>query len=326
MMYVQVLGGFILLLGGAEFLVRGAVGLSSKWGVSTLVIGMTVVAFGTSAPEFVVSLDAALSGVPAMALGNVVGSNIANVLLILGAAGLIMPIVMKPRALLRDGIMLLGGTVLFGALCGLGEIGLVSGGALLVVFALFLANSYFHETRGDAAASAELHIAEVEEFQDLPPSYWIMVPSLIGGMAAVIYGADLLVEGGSTVARSFGVSEEVIGLTLIAFGTSLPELAASMVAAFRGHAGVALGNVVGSNLFNILAIVGGVAVIVPLPVPDQIQLFDLWVMLGATVVLMPFLLGARALGKAEAMVFLVGYFAYIAVQAYGVPRLIPGLG
>ena len=327
MMYLEVLGGFILLLGGAEIMVRGAVSLSDRLGVSKLVIGMTVVAFGTSAPELLVSLNAALSGSSGLAIGNVVGSNIANILLILGVAGLLMPIACQPGALVRDGWMLMAGTGLFMALSLRGEIDMWAGGALLVYFAGFLAYSYIREKSGGNGA-AEMHIHEVEDLGDIPPgvphSMWLTFVYLIAGFAGLIYGSELLVDGGVAIARTHGVSEAVIGLTVIAFGTSLPELAASVVAAYRKHADVAVGNIVGSNIFNVVGIVGVVAMVTPLEVPARVINLDIWVMAGATLALMPFMIGrSELLGRPVATVLLVAYLAYIAAIGMGVDRLIP---
>jgi cation:H+ antiporter len=321
----MVAGGLILLLVGGDVLVRGAVSLAQCIGVSPLVIGLTVVAFGTSAPELVVCVNAALSGAPEMAIGNVVGSNIANILLILGAAGLVMPIAINPRGFLNDSAVLVGGSGVFVVVCLFGVIPLASGIVLLAGFAAFLYYSYWRETRG-GDRRAEHMVEEVEEMPGMPASLWLAWVMLLGGLAAVLYGADLLVGGGITMARAFGVSEEVIGLTLVAVGTSLPELAASVVAAFRGHADVALGNVVGSNLFNVLGVTGIVAVVTPLPVPSQIAAFDLWVMMAVTVLLVPVLKRGWRLGRAESALFLVAYAAYIAVQAYGVSDLIAVVG
>ena len=324
MIYVQLIAGFVLLLGGAEVLVRGAIALAKRLEISPLIIGMTVVALGTSAPELVVSLDAALLGSPGIALGNVIGSNIANLLLILGAVGMVMPIAAKPDGLWRDGLILLGGSLLFAALCWSGIIGLWPGMLLLAVFVAFLGHSYWRETRN--GGEAEMGVQEVVEIRGVPASVTAAWLVLAAGLAGVVYGADLLVMGGVAVAEAAGVSEEVIGLTLIAFGTSLPELAASVVAAWRGHSDIALGNVVGSNLFNMLLIVGVVAVVTPLLVPIQIMAFDLWVMLAATVLFLPFLVGGLRFGRLAAGVFLAAYAAYIAVQAYGVQEVLAAVG
>ena len=325
MMYLQVFAGLALLLAGAELLVRGAVTVARRLGIAPLVVGMTVVAFGTSAPELVVGLRAVLADAPGMALGNVVGSNIANVLLILGGAGLVKPILIRDQAFHRDAAVLVGGSLLFAGLCWRGVVGVWSGVLLLAVFLAFLAYVYWRET-GDGDAAAHLYAREADEVGSLAGPWWRGWAALALGIAGVILGADILVAGGLAVARTAGVSETVIGLTLFAVGTSLPELAVSIVAAARGHADVALGNVVGSNLFNVLFIVGVVAVVAPLPVPDQIRMFDLWVMLGATLLLIPYLLGHRRLGRVEAAAILASYGLYIAVQAYGVGKLFAALG
>lgn len=324
MMYVKVAIGFVLLLVAAEFMVRGAVAVAKKFGVSPLVIGMTIVAIGTSAPELVVGLQAGLAGSPGLALGNIVGSNIANVLLILGAAGLIAPVVSKHGSLLRDAVVLIGGSILFAFFCMQGEIGAVSGGILVVGLATFLYLSYKRE-HNEGGADAELHVEEVDEVGDLPDNTFLVWTALLGGMAGIILGADLLVDGGAKIARQFGVSEEVIGLTLVALGTSLPELAASVVAALRGHADVAIGNVVGSNLFNVLGIGGVVSMVTPLPVSNQIISFDLWVMLGATAIMLPILIWGWRLSKPAAALFLALYVGYIAMQAVGVERVLAAI-
>lgn len=321
MVYLQVLGGFMLLLGGAEFLVRGAVQVAARAGLSAMLIGMTVVAFGTSAPEFVVSLSAALDGAPGIALGNVIGSNIANIWLILGATAVFAPVVVDVRAVIRDGLMLVGSSLLFTWLCLLGTIESVAGALLLFLLFAYFLRSYLRE-RANGSASAHLHEREAEEFQDVKMNAWLAWLSLLGGLAAVAYGAEVLVDGGTQIARSAGVPEEVIGLTLIAFGTSLPELAASVMAAWRGHTDVAIGNVVGSNLFNLLGVAGGVAAITTLPVPDQIRDFDLWVMMAATVMMLAFLLQGSRLGRREGALFVGIYAAYVAVQAYGVDAIL----
>ena len=322
MMYIKVAIGFVLLLVAAEYMVRGAVALAKKLEISPLIIGMTIVAIGTSAPELVVGLQAGLAGVPGLALGNVVGSNIANVLLILGAAGLIAPIVSKAGALKRDALVLGAGSLLFAAFCLQGEIGVFGGSVLVTGLAVFLFLSYKRE-HDVGGPDAELHSDEVDEVGELPDNMLITLLALFGGMAGIIYGADLLVDGGVDIARTYGVSEEVIGLTLVALGTSLPELAASVVAALRGHADVAIGNVVGSNLFNVLGIAGVVAIVTPLPASVQIVSFDLWVMLGATACMLPILLWGWKLNRFVSVVFLALYAGYITMQAIGVDQVMP---
>jgi cation:H+ antiporter len=322
MMYVEIALGFVLLLGGAEFLVRGAVDLAERWGVSHLVIGMTVVAFGTSAPEFVTTLNAALAGASAMALGNVVGSNIANIFLIMGAAGLLAPLAIQPRAFLFDGSVLLLGSFLFAALCAGGIIDLWPSLLLLAAFAAFLGATYWRETRGKDKEAAAIHEKEVDAFEGLSDSLGKSAAAVALGLIGVVGGAMLLVEGGVSLAREVGISEEVIGLTLIAFGTSLPELAASVVAAWRGHSELALGNVAGSNMFNMLGVAGAVGLISPLPVPAQINTFDIWVMLAGTFLILPAMVAGWRFGRFMGGLFLAIYFAFIAIEAIGVPDIL----
>jgi len=321
MMYLEVAAGFLLLLGGAEFLVRGAVGLSRRLGISQLVIGMTVVAFGTSAPELVVSLNAALSGAGAMAIGNVIGSNVANVLLIMGATGLALSGGDRPRALKRDSVVLVFGTLLFVVAAWQQRIAMFSGFALLIVYCVFIIMSYWRDTHGPRNGDAE----DVEQPIE-PHAGWRDWLALIAGIAGVLVGSELLVGGGVSVARAFGVSEEVIGLTLIAIGTSLPELAASVMAAIRGHSGVALGNVVGSNLFNLLAVVGVVGMVIPLEIPEQVLRFDLWILLLVTAILLPYLSGMRDLRRLDGVLMISSYILYLVVQAVGVSSILPPAG
>lgn len=321
MMYLFILLGFILLLGGAEFLVKGAVGLARRLGISALVIGMTVVALGTSAPEFVVSLNAAFEGVSGIATGNIIGSNIANILLILGISALIAPIVSDPESVRRDGIILLAATALFIILSLSGSLDTLAGILLFGSFIAFLGYSYWRERKGTDEEAAALHAQEAEEVE-APSNLWVSLAMTVGGMAAVVYGSELLVDNGTKVARLYGVSEEVIGLTMIAIGTSLPELAASGMAALRGHTDVALGNVIGSNLFNILGVMGAVSLIQPLEVSAQLIQFDLWVMLAATLVMLPFIMSRLTLTRGVGLSFFVIYCGYIAVQAVGVDTLL----
>jgi len=314
MMYIQLIGGFAVLLLSAEIFIRGAVGLAKILNLSPLVIGMTVVAIGTSAPELVVTLDASLSGSPGLALGNIIGSNIANVLLILGVSCMLSAISGPDNANHRDSVVLMAGTLMFALLCGQGVLSVWSGGALFIAFIGFLVSSYRQESEDDAAAAE--NILEIEGITPIPAPPWIIFLTVLAGMAGIILGADLLVEGGVSIGRTFGVSEEIIGLTVIALGTSLPELAASVVAAVRGHSDIAVGNVVGSNLFNILGIAGIASMVTPLPVSGNILFVDLWVMLGATALVVPILAGRWHPGRGSGAVFLALYGAYIAYNGF----------
>ena len=323
-MYLQVLAGFILLVGAAEFLVRGAVSLADRFGVSPLVIGMTIVAVGTSAPELVVSLDAVFEGSPGLAVGNIVGSNIANVLLILGATCMLKPIIVHPGSTPMDGWILTGGTAIFVGLCIYGDLDVVAAILLLSAFFGFLGANYWRHSRDPKAV--EEAAQEVEDFQGGPKPLYVNLVMVIAGLAGLVYGADLLVEGGVQIARTFAVSEEVIGLTLFAIGTSLPELAASLVAAFRGHPAVAIGNVIGSNLFNILGVGGILGLVATIPVPAQIIEFDLWVLLASTLVLFPILVLNWRVPRITGVLLLVTYIGYVWVQAFGVENAMALLG
>jgi cation:H+ antiporter len=326
MMYVQVTVGFVLLLGGAEVLVRGAAAVARRFAVSPLVIGMTVVAFGTSAPELVVSLDAAISGAPDIAVGNIVGSNIANLLLIMGITVLLSPIGGRTRPLIHDTTILVISSALFAGFVWSGTIGRTAGVVMVAMLLGFLGSSYWREVRGPGGPAAESLREEAEEIEGIPGAPWLAWLAVAGGLAGIIFGADLLVEGGVALARAAGVSEAVIGLTLIAVGTSLPELAASVVAAIRGHSDIAVGNVVGSNLFNMLGVGGTVALVTPLSVAEQIRDFDIWVMLVATAAFLPFLIFGLRLGRPVGVAFLVVYGAYIAFLVLGPANLSARVG
>ncbi len=320
MMYLYVFFGFIFLTVSADILVRGAVGLAQRLNVSPLVIGVTIISFGTSLPEFLVSMDAALIGTSAMALGNVVGSNLANMLLIVGVAAFLNPIHVKPFLLFRNTMVLLACSTLLIWFCWLGPVDRVQGGLFLLIMLIFLIYSYFNDFR-KGGVSTEVHAGEIENFEGLK-SLWQICFALLGGLVGVIIGADLIVDGGVQMAQAFGVSDEVIGLTVFAIGTSLPELAASVVAAMRGHVDLALGNVVGSNLFNILIVVGGIAMVAPLEAPQQLLNFDLWFMLLVTLLMLPFFIGGWQISRVVAIQLLVIYVAYITAQAYGISSLV----
>lgn len=292
-------------------MVRGAVGLARRMGMSPLIIGLSVIAVGTSAPELVTTLTATLKGAPDLALGNVVGSNMANMLLILGVAALLRPIACTPKVIWHDGSMVLAATVLFVgfAMTGIFVLwhGLVLGAALFV---------YLYLTYRAENANIEngLHGHEADDVSGVPERVWVGAVYLLGGLAGTVLGAKLLVDGGVNVAESLGVSKAIIGLTLVAIGTSLPELAIVIVASMRGHSDVALGNVLGSNIFNLLGITGVVAIVAPLPVPDILLSFDLWVLLGVTILMLPMMLTEGCLSRREGGILIFLYGVYLAFQ------------
>jgi len=321
--FLQVAGGLALLLFGGEFLVRGAVALADRIGVSYLLIGLTVVAAGTSAPELVVCLIAALEGSPGIAVGNVIGSNIANILLILGTAGLICALPVNRRSLYRDGTVAIFAAILFAVMAATGTVERWHGILMLVCLVAYLSFCYRSDRRS-RVAKAVIEV-EIKELAGKDRRLWLVLILLFGGLAAVLIGSDLLVDGATEVARAAGISEATIGLTLVALGTSLPELATGITAARHKHTDLALGNVLGSNIFNILAIMGVVAVAQPLDVPAEIIAFDLWAMVGVTVIFLALATFARRIGRSTAMVFLLAYAAYVVALYAGVSALaIPG--
>jgi cation:H+ antiporter len=312
---LEILGGFVLLLFGAEYLVRGAVALARRFKISPMIIGMTIVAYGTTAPELVVSLEASLSGAPGIAVGNVVGSNIANILLILGAASLVYPIHCAPRLLYRDSSVMLGAAFLFVALALTGSISRVQGILMIGAIVCYSIYTYWAERRRER--HEDIIEREAEEFAEGPKSVWLAILSVVGGIAAVVAGARILISGAVVAARYFGVGEEVIGLTLVAIGTSLPELATALVAAWRRHTDVAIGNVIGANIYNILAIMGVVSIVSPLTIPPQIVRFDIWFMLGVTLALLVAVVVFKGVKRPVGIAFLGAYGIYVMLQYYG---------
>lgn len=316
MLILKIVLGFCLLLGGGEILVRGAVALATRLGISPMVIGLTLVGFGTSTPELVASLNAALAGVPGIAIGNVVGSNIANVLLILGLAAVLHPLVIHPDAFKRDMPVFILVTALLVFVCWSGEIGRITGVVFLVLLAAYTLTSYWLDTRRKDAP-AQLHEAEAKERLQQHPSIAVALALTVGGISAVIFGADLLVDASVVLARSVGISETVIGLTLVAVGTSLPELVTTGMAAFRRHGDVAFGNIVGSNIFNVLGILGVTSLVRPLSVPPDLSALDLWAVGLVSLLLLVFARTGLRLERWEAGLFLVGYIVYTGLKITG---------
>lgn len=318
--YVLVAAGLGLLLLGGEMLVRGAVGLARHLGVSPLVIGLTIVAYGTTTPELLVSVDAHLSGYSGIAVGNVVGSNIANILLILGCAALIYPLHCKPGAVNRGGAVMLGAGFLMLLLGLSGTITPWHSLFMLLALAAFSYFSYRWERQAQAAGDAEamLHVEEAEELEETGPQTLAGAGAcIVAGLIGVVIGSHFLVDGAVGLARLLGVSEATIGLTLVAVGTSLPELATGAVAAYRRHSEVALGNVIGANTFNVLGIMGIVPLFGPLEVPRSIATFDVWIMLAITLFFVPWMIWRGAVGRVLGAVFLVAYAGYVASQYLG---------
>jgi cation:H+ antiporter len=300
-------GGLTLLVGAAHFLVRGASSLALRLGLSPLVVGLTVVAFGTSAPELVVSVQAALAGAGGIAVGNVVGSNIANIGLILGAAALVRPFLTDASVLRRDLPVLLAATGLGVGILFDRTVGRAEGAVLVVALGAYLAWSV-HEARRQSLDRR----SEAAEPPATPAgSAW---RDAVLGLAGLVVGADLFLSGAVGLAEAAGVPNAVIGLTVVALGTSLPELATSIVAAVRGESEIAVGNVVGSNLFNVLGILGVAALVRPIVAPG-LQTVDLLVMTAFAAVLLPMMWSGRRLVRLEAALLAAGYVGYVGFLA-----------
>ena len=311
---MMTIGGLALLLFGGEVLIRGAVGLAKRVGISPFIVGLTIIGFGTSAPEMVVSVDAALSGSPGIAVGNVIGSNIANILLIVGSAALFVPLAVHHDALKRDCTMMAFATVLFIAIALMGTATWYHGVVSIIVLVAYLTYSVCSDRQRNDA-TAQLHRDKGEQLQSgLPNKVWVMLLALGIGLAALVAGSRFAVISVSAIAREAGVSEEVIGITLVAFGTSLPELATAMVAAARKQADVCIGNVIGSNIFNLLGITGAAAIAAPLPFAASVVSFDIWVLLAVTVLFLWFMLTGRRIQRWEGAVLLLLYFSYISLH------------
>ncbi|MFQ5955754.1 MAG: calcium/sodium antiporter [Kiloniellales bacterium] len=324
MAYLLAAGGLAILLVGGQALVAGATGLARWFGLSTLVIGLTVIAFGTSLPELLVAVQAAVRGSPGLTTGSVVGSNIANILLILGVGALVQPIACALHSVLRDGASLLAATALFTGFALTGAFRAGHGAVLLAALAFFMVWSYVGERRalqaaGPASGLAAQPMAALAPVPSRPRRMTPLVAVILvaAGSGALYMGSTMLIAGAVAIARSFAVPEELIGLTLIAVGTSLPELAAALTAGLRGEADLVLGNVVGSNIFNCLAVMGAAAVAAPIPVTAEILRLDIWIMVGASLLLIPVMVVGWRVSRLEGGILLLLYAGFLASHYHG---------
>ncbi len=306
----QVAAGLVVLLVAGDLLVRGAVNLALRLGIPALMVGMTVVAFGTSAPELVVSVQAVWIGAGGLALGNVVGSNIANILMVLGLPALIAPLAVDPE-LRRDFAIMIAATVLFLALAMGGVFHHWQALALLLGLGLMLGDNLRRARAIRAAAPAEADDPGDLEGADPALPGWKLTMFLVLGILGLPLGAQLLVAGAVDIASALGVSDAVIGLTLVAVGTSLPELATTLLAAWRREAGVAMGNIIGSNIFNLLCIIGVAGMVGPIAVPESMLRLDLWVMAGSSLLLLPFILRGAPITRPVGLALSLAYAGYI---------------
>ncbi|WP_289034465.1 calcium/sodium antiporter [uncultured Roseibium sp.] len=324
--YVSLAGGLVVLIIAGDILVRGSVGIAQRLGIPNLVIGLTIVAFGTSAPELVISLKAALSGSGGIAIGNVVGSNIANVLLVLGMPALIAATPCGEDGATKNAIFMVAISVVFTILCFFSPIGLMGSLILLALLAVFLGDSaraalqHRKERKAAAATAAEAQEDddddELEDVEGVPDAIAVAGVYIVLGLIGLPLGAHFTINGATSVAQDWGVSDAVIALTVIALGTSLPELATTVMAAIRQHGAVAIGNVIGSNVFNLLAIIGITTAIVPVEVPAEILKLDIWVMLACAVLLLVLAAKKICLGRMSGFVLTAAYVLYISVVYY----------
>jgi cation:H+ antiporter len=302
-------GGLVLLAFGGEFVVRGAVGVARKFGISELMIGLTLVGFGTSSPELAASVSAALSGSPGIAIGNVVGSNISNVLLIFALVAIVRPIVVDAKALQRDGWVMLLATLAFIAVAVVfDEISRITGAFFLAALIGYVLFAYLSERKSGPAA--KMHEAEVDLHGPAPTPLWQSAGFALIGLAMLVFGADLLVNSAKTIARAAGLSETIIGLTIVALGTSLPELVTSLMAALKGRSDVAFGGIIGSNIYNVLGILGVTALIQPIAIPVDLLARDWAALYVATLLVLLHANTGGRVNRFEGAFLLLHYVGY----------------
>lgn len=302
------IAGFVLLIKGADFFVDGSIGIAQRFGIPHLIIGLTIVAMGTSAPEAAVSISSALKGIPDITIGNVVGSNIFNIFMILGFTAMVSPLVIKYNEMKKQIILLIGISILFGVFGYNGKIGLMEGFIFIAIFIISLIH-LVKISKEDIPDEPDT-IEEKNIERSLPKDVILIVL----GLAMIIGGSELAVDSATDLAVAMGVSQRFIGLTIVAFGTSLPELATSIVAAMKGNSDIAIGNIVGSNLFNILFVCGITAIITPVPFSAAF-VFDAGVAILASLALIP--LGRRGkIGRIAGALFILAYAAYFITLLY----------
>ncbi len=315
MNYVLLIIGLVLILGGANYLTDGAAAIARKFGLSDLIVGLTIVAFGTSAPELTISIMSAVEGNTGMAIGNVVGSNIFNTLLIIGAVALARPIHIGKGIMINEiPLVILASVAILAMGCSpwldgtAPEISRVNGILLLLFFVIFMRYIFSQARESKQDRSGQPAGAKPQ------PKMWLSAIMVVGGLAALIYGGDLFVDKASAIARSWGVSDAIIGLTIVAAGTSLPELATSLVAAIKGNSGIAVGNVIGSNIFNIFMVLGCAAAVRPLPF-GGISMLDLGVLTGSALLFWFFgwFFKTRTITRIEGAIMALCYILYISI-------------
>ena len=303
------LGGLVALYFGAEWLVAGASSLAIRFGIAPLIVGLTVVAFGTSAPELLVSLLAVKDGADGVSVGNIIGSNVANIALILGCSSLVAPISINKSALMREYPIMLASGVLLVVLAHDMTLSRLDGVILSGCMVAFLVYSFI---RGRKLSELGVEVEVGDEIADPSESNTLKdMGFLVVGIVGLALGAWLLVESAVSMAKSFNVPDLVIGITIVAIGTSLPELATSVVAAYRGESDISVGNVIGSNIFNVFLVLGVVAMVMPITVSPLAVKVDLWVMLGVCIVIWPLMRFGLKISRVDGVFLLIGYVVYM---------------
>jgi len=311
------IAGLVLLVLSGDVLVRGAVAIAQRLHVPSIIVGLTIISMGTSAPELFVSLQAALNGAPDLAVGNAVGSNIANALLVLGLPALVAPIYFVEPGARRSVVFMITITTIVLILALDGIISSFDGWILIALFAVYLAYSFAITQRARNASRLAAIESEIDPGAVDNLSLFISIGFLLFGIIGLGIGAKLTVDGALGIALAFGIGQTLVGTTIVALGTTLPEIAATMAAAMRHHSGVAIGNVIGSNIFNLLAILGLTSTIVPLPVDHQILRFDLWVMLATSALLIPMAFMRRPFKRKIGTLLTLAYLTYLYVSFTG---------
>lgn len=311
--------GFAALIAGGELIVRSAVVIAQRLRIPPMIIGLTLVGFGTSTPELVTSIEAALIGSPGIAVGNVVGSNIANILLILGVAASIAAIRVTPSDFWRDGSVLAVVSLICAAFVLSGTLDRLAGAFLVLCLLVYLGGTFVLERRRRNGGES-VYVAEAAALTPLHARPWLVFLAFLAGLALTIVGAKLVVGGAVSIAAGLGVSEAVIGLTIVAVGTSMPELVTSALAARKGQSDVAYGNIIGSNIFNVLGILGVTAIVQPLTVPESIVAVDIWVMLAATVLLVCVTVTGWRVSRREGVLLLSAFAAYLVYNVVTAPQ------
>lgn len=298
--------GLVVLVVSGDFLVKGAVGVAEKFKLSPLVIGMTVVSFGTSAPELFVSVKAAMMGSPDLAIGNVIGSNIANIALVLAITVIIFPLIVERDSKIIDWPMMMFSSILFYLFSMDNVIERWEGVVLVILLIIFIVLIIRKSRKQNKNVDVEI--------DGEPNNFPLTLVFLFGGLIGLKFGADWLLDGAVGIAKSFGMSEKVIGVTIVAFGTSVPELAASCIAAFRKQTDISIGNLVGSNIFNIMIVIGITSIIMPISVAPSVMSFDMFWMLGIALALWPMMFIGKKMGRIHGLILLAAYITFIVIS------------